>query len=84
MNQLTELGTIFTTGSTVPENGNYMLVNDDTKPDWTLTNLGRVLPFKAGDSFPPHPDTDESTEWQFIRVQSTIGRYHPEKFNQIF
>ena len=81
MNPLTELGTIFSTGNSVPENGDYMLLNDDTKPDWTHTNLGRVLPLKAGDSFPAHPDTDESTEWQFIRVRSTIGRYHPENFS---
>jgi hypothetical protein len=78
MHDMISLGTTFTTGQIVPEDGNYQLVNDNTKPEWSRTNLSRVIVLLKGKSFPPHPDTGAVAEWRFIRVISSAGHDNPD------
>lgn len=62
------LGELFHTGDAAPASGAYQLMNDDPNVD-KRTNMGRVFRFRKGETLPPHPDTNGTAEWRFMRIK---------------
>jgi hypothetical protein len=67
-----QLGDVFKTGDTAPQDGNFQLIGEDTSgAGHARTDTGRVIRLAEGEALPAHPDTGQPTEWRFIRVTKT-------------